>query len=121
MNFCLRCVALISAAVLFSASTASAETYNMYTFSSGIGTITAYGTIITTLGTNLVVTPVGETTMTPVTVLMPIPGFPFYSIPVYAGHVGAMTTSQPATAFDGTYRDAMNQIHTISVTGTLIP
>ena len=96
----------------------------MYKFTSpGTGTITAYGTVLTIIGNNTVVTPVGDTTMTPLYVNMPIPGpfFPYFTFPMYVGHTGTLTTSQPATDFDGTYKDAMNQIHAISVTGTLVP
>lgn len=118
MNFRMRCVARMAAALLWSASTASAETYTVSTYlSSAAINATAKGKRMLFTGGY------ANDGTCKMTAQWNIYSQPFLPAPVYyyGGHTGTLDTSDIIHAATVQYEEPLGVFHTKLATPTLVP
>ena len=123
MNFRLRSVALMAAALLWSASTATAETWTAHAYLSP----TAANARVKwyKMGFMGGSTIVGQGNMTAQTYPMPIPFVGGATVPMYVGHTATLVTSDFISAATVQYEDPISAFRyasaTVSRASSLVP
>ena len=123
MKFHLRCVALIAAALLWSASTASAETWTARVYLSPTATNARVKWYKMGFMTGNV--PVSQGNMTAQYDDYPIPGFPGATYRMYTVHTATLDTSEYISTATVQYEDPLDTFHyesaSVSRSSSLVP